>query len=227
MEKQETPELMIADSLHEHLDRALVLTSSNVNRALSQAFGRRFFSDRPRADEVRSWPQIGRTDLPFRIHRAAPNKIAAVDRSGVHVLFFRDPDWLVPLVHPKCIGRGVGTESLIAELAFDDRPRGASSYSLAGFASQQSVWRKARERAGFAPPPVKTTPEQWNEWCFHQMFPDPKLAFEEAIEMRSELQCIYRPGDIHAFCILAQLDQQAQLAKTVMSKEKSEFWLEL
>lgn len=211
----------LSDRLEAHLAPALILTSARVNKQLSQALGRHFFDNRPRADEVRRWQRIGREDLPFSIHRDGPNKIAALDRSQTHVLFFRDPDWLLPLVHPKCVGRGVGTESLIAEFAFEDRPREASSYSLSGFAAEQSAWRKARERAGQDVPPVKTSPEQWNARCFSETFPDPFEAFQEAIEMRSELLCLPHRGDVRMFCLIAQYDQQAALAKSAMSAHRA------
>ena len=186
----------VGAALESHLSPVLVITDPGVNAKMNAAFGRRFFEMTPAAEEVASWPEIGRSGFPFRIHRDGPARIAVLDKSGREVLFFRDPEWALPLLHPRCVGRGVGTEALIAEAAFPDRPRQRYAYSLAGFAAEQSAWRKARERAGLPVPPVKTRPENWNAACFPRMFPDPEAAFTEAVRERSRWMADPKPGDL-------------------------------
>lgn len=205
-------------SLETHLSPALVILDPRVNVKLTEAFGRRFFAVTPDPEEVASWPQVGRTDLPFRIHREGPLRIAVLDKPGRNVLFFRDPEWGLPLLHPRCVGRGVGTEALLTEFDFPDRLPQRYAYSLAGFAAEQSAWRKARERAGLPVPPVKTRPEVWNAACFPRAFPDPAAAFAEAVAERARLLADPRPGDLPALALLAHYDQQAVCAKAAMKR---------
>lgn len=208
----------MGDTLESHLSPVLVITDPRVNARLTAAFGKRFFEMTPAAAEVASWPRIGRADLPFRIHRDGPARLAVLDKTGREVLFFRDPEWALPLLHPRCVGRGVGTEALIAEAPFADRPKQKYAYSLAGFAAEQSAWRKARERAGLPVPPVKTRPEAWNAACFPRAFPDPAAAFAEAVAERSRLLADPRPADLPALALLAHYDQQAVCAKAALKQ---------
>lgn len=80
-------------SLETHLSPALVILDPRVNAKLTEAFGWRFFAITSDPEEVASWPQVGRTDLPFRIHRERPARIAVLDKPRRNVLFFRDSEW--------------------------------------------------------------------------------------------------------------------------------------
>lgn len=213
--------ITLGDRFDQHVAPALVLTNPQINAQMAGALVKRFTDKRPDPDLVRTWPQIGRDDLPYTIHRQSVKEMAVLHKSTGRVMFFRDPEWTIPLIHPKAAGRGVGTEALVAEMPFDDRPAEASSYSLAGFALEQSAWRLGRERQGLPVPAERITPEDWNRTAFRRLFDTPSAAIEDAQNIRAQVLKMTRGerviNSVPMFCYMAQADQQVQTAKQEMT----------
>lgn len=210
----------LGEHFHQHLAPALVLTDPQVNARMASAMTKRFHEKSPDPDLVRSWTRIGPDDLPYTIHRESVKQMAVLHKASGRVMFFRDPEWTLPLIHPKAAGRGVGTEALVAEMGCADRPHSASSYSLAGFALEQSAWRLGRERLGLPVPAEKITPDAWNKIAFRKMFETPQDAIDDARDVRAKVMEMTRGNrvlDVPLYAYMSQADQQIKVAKAEMT----------